>query len=154
MPWTCGPYLRNNGNKNLIFDKKESESMNTAEIQAVMNGTQNGTMTFPEVVGRLLAVGVESYFVDYLAKSEVVYTADEVLTEPLTLEVPAVVDAFSKDGIVAAIRAAQADTIRYPEFVKRAAAAGVAGYWAFLSGQKVIYFGRRGEMHVEEFPKK
>ncbi|MBS1814790.1 MAG: DUF1398 family protein [Acidobacteria bacterium] len=128
--------------------------MNTAEVHVVMAGTQNGTMTFPQVVGRLLAVGVESYFVDYLAKNEVVYTADEVLTEPLTLDVPAVADTFSREGIVAAIRGAQADTIRYPEFVKQAAAAGVAGYWAFLSGQKVIYFGRRGEMHIEEFPRK
>jgi hypothetical protein len=25
-------------------------------------------------------------------------------------------------------------------------------YWAFLTGKKVIYFGRKGEMHVEEFP--
>jgi uncharacterized protein YbcV (DUF1398 family) len=36
--------------------------------------------------------------------------------------------------------------------MKRSAAAGVIGYWAFLSGRKVIYFGRKGELHVEEFP--
>lgn len=127
--------------------------MDTVEIHAVMDGTQKGTMTFPEVVGRLLAVGVESYFVDYLAKQEVVYAADETLTASLKVNVPAVADAFSKEGIVAAIRGAQADKVRYPEFVKLACAAGVAGYWAFLEGKKVIYFGRRGEMHIEEFPK-
>jgi uncharacterized protein YbcV (DUF1398 family) len=54
--------------------------------------------------------------------------------------------------VVAAIRGAQTDTIRYPEFMKRSAAAGVIAYWAFLSGRKVIYFGRKGELHVEEFP--
>jgi hypothetical protein len=27
------------------------------------------------------------------------------------------------------------------------------GYWAFLIGKKVIYFGRKGEQHFEEFPK-
>jgi uncharacterized protein YbcV (DUF1398 family) len=43
--------------------------------------------------------------------------------------------------------------VRYPEFVKLSTAAGVAGYWAFLAGKKVIYFGRKGEMHIEEFPK-
>jgi hypothetical protein len=37
--------------------------------------------------------------------------------------------------------------------VNRATAAGVIGYWAFLAGKKVIYLGRKGEMHVEEFPK-
>ena len=26
-------------------------------------------------------------------------------------------------------------------------------YWAFLTGKKVIYFGRKGEQHIEEFPK-
>ncbi len=36
--------------------------------------------------------------------------------------------------------------------MKRSAAAGVIAYWAFLTGRKVIYFGRKGEFHVEEFP--
>ena len=36
--------------------------------------------------------------------------------------------------------------------MKRSAEAGVTGYWAFLTGKKVIYFGRKGEFHVEEFP--
>ena len=53
----------------------------------------------------------------------------------------------------AAIRGAQADTVRYPEFVKRCTRAGVIGYWAFLTGKRVIYFGRKGEQHIEEFPK-
>jgi uncharacterized protein YbcV (DUF1398 family) len=30
--------------------------------------------------------------------------------------------------------------------------AGVIAYWAFLTGRKVIYFGRKGESHVEDFP--
>jgi uncharacterized protein YbcV (DUF1398 family) len=60
---------------------------------------------------------------------------------------------FSQPGVVAAIRGAQADQIRYPEFVKQAAAAGTIGYWAFLTGKKVIYFGRKGKFHVEEFPR-
>ena len=60
---------------------------------------------------------------------------------------------FSTEGIVAAIRGAQSDTIRYPEFMKQSAAAGVIAYWAFLTGKKVIYFGRKGEMHIEKFPR-
>jgi uncharacterized protein YbcV (DUF1398 family) len=60
---------------------------------------------------------------------------------------------FSLSGIIAAIRGAQLDTIRYPEFVKPAAAASIIGYWAFLTGKKVSYFGRKGEFHVEEFPR-
>jgi uncharacterized protein YbcV (DUF1398 family) len=53
----------------------------------------------------------------------------------------------------ALIRGAQADRARYPEFVKRSTAAGLIGYWAFLTGKRVTYFGRKGEQHIEEFPK-
>jgi uncharacterized protein YbcV (DUF1398 family) len=60
---------------------------------------------------------------------------------------------FSSAALVTAIRGAQADTVRYPEFVKLSAAAGVIGYWAFLTGKRVIYFGRKGEQHIEEFPR-
>jgi uncharacterized protein YbcV (DUF1398 family) len=56
--------------------------------------------------------------------------------------------------VVAAIRAAQRDEIRYPEFIKRSRAAGVVAYWAFLTGRQVCYFGRQGECHVEKFPDK
>ena len=70
----------------------------------------------------------------------------------MTLTLSPVAEEFSSSGVIAAIRGAQADTIRYPEFVKRATAAGVIAYWSFLTGAKVIYFGRKGEVHIEEFP--
>jgi len=34
-------------------------------------------------------------------------------------------------------------------------AAGTTAYWVFITGRRVIYFGRKGrkgEFHVEEFP--
>ena len=31
--------------------------------------------------------------------------------------------------------------------------AGVLAYWAFLACRNVIYFGRKGEAHIEEFPR-
>ena len=37
--------------------------------------------------------------------------------------------------------------------MKQATAADVIAYWAFLAGRKVIYFGRKGEAHIEEFPR-
>ena len=127
--------------------------MNTTEIQSIMTQTQEGKMIFPEVVRRLLALGVESYFVDLAAGKETFYAADgETHTEPMKLKPGPVAAEFSPSGLLAAIRGAQADTIRYPEFVKRSTDAGVAGYWAFLTGKKVVYFGRKGESHMEEFP--
>jgi len=128
--------------------------MDTKVIQEVMTETQEGRMVFPEVVRRLSSAGVESYFVDFIAGVETVYGGDgETHTASMTLKPAPVAAVFSGDGVVAAIRGAQADMVRYPEFVKLSTAAGVAGYWAFLTGKKVIYFGRKGEMHVEEFPK-
>jgi uncharacterized protein YbcV (DUF1398 family) len=73
-------------------------------------------------------------------------------SEKMVLPLMPIVEEFSSSGLIAAIRGAQADTIRYPEFMKRSAAAGVIAYWAFLTGKKVIYFGRKGEIHIEEFP--
>jgi len=128
--------------------------MNTQVMHEVSIETQEGRMTFPQVVGKLLAAGVESYQVDFAARRKTYYLASgETYTDEVILKLDPVAKEFSGEGIVAAIRGAQADTVRYPEFVKRATAAGVIGYWAFLAGKKVIYFGRKGEMHVEEFPK-
>ncbi len=123
-------------------------------MHSVMQETQAGELIFPEVVRRLLAVGVESYFVDFASSKETFYLSDgQTHVERMSLPISPVAEEFSNEGIVAAIRGAQADTIRYPEFVKRSTAAGVIGYWAFLTGNKVVYFGRKGEMHVEEFPR-
>lgn len=123
-------------------------------IQEVATATQQGKMTFPEVVKGLLEVGVESYFVDFAARQKTHYQADgNTHAVPMILEPGPIAAEFNRVELVAAIRGAQADTVRYPEFVKRATAAGVIGYWAFLTGKKVIYFGRKGEQHIEEFPK-
>lgn len=128
--------------------------MDTQAIHEVSTETQEGKMTFPQVVGKLLAAGVESYLVDFSAGRKTYYLAcGETYTDEMFLKLDPVAEEFSGEGIVAAIRGAQADAVRYPEFVKRATGAGVIGYWAFLAGRKVIYFGRKGEVHVEEFPK-
>ncbi len=128
--------------------------MNTHAMHEVAVKTQEGKMTFPQVVGALLEAGVESYFVDLAAGRETFYLAGgETHSEAMILKVDAIAEEFSDAGLVAAIRGAQADTVRYPEFVKRSTAAGVIAYWAFLTGKKVLYLGRKGEMHVEEFPR-
>jgi uncharacterized protein YbcV (DUF1398 family) len=122
-------------------------------MHEVLAESQAGKVTFGEVVRRLLEVGVESYFVDLAKGEETFYMPDgETHVEKITLPASTIASDFSSSGIVSAIRAAQADTIRYPEFVKRAAAAGVIGYWVFLTGRNVTYFGRKGELHVERFP--
>jgi uncharacterized protein YbcV (DUF1398 family) len=71
----------------------------------------------------------------------------------MTVERPAVEKEFSAEGLVAAIRAAQADSIRCPEFVKQATTAGVMAYSVFLAGKNVTCIGRKAETHVEHFPR-
>ena len=123
-------------------------------IHELAIATQQGKLTFPQVVKGLLEVGVESYLVDFVAKQKTHYLTDGTThTVPMILDPGRVAAEFDSAGLVAAIRGAQADTVRYPEFVKRSTAAGVIGYWAFLTGKRVIYFGRKGEQHIEEFPK-
>lgn len=122
-------------------------------VHAVLTRSEAGEAIFPEVVQILLENGVESYFVDLAARQKTLYgsTAAETLPSNLPSHLD-IAEEFSKDGIVAAIRGAQRDAIRYPEFIRQATAAGIAGYWAFLTGRKVLYFGRKGEFHEEHFP--
>jgi uncharacterized protein YbcV (DUF1398 family) len=127
--------------------------MNTQVIHEVLAESQAGKLIFPEVVRRLLEAGVESYFCDLANGGEIFYMTDgKTHAEKMVLPLTPIAEEFSSADVIAAIRGAQADTIRYPEFMKRSAAAGVIAYWAFLTGKKVVYFGRKGEMHVEEFP--
>jgi uncharacterized protein YbcV (DUF1398 family) len=128
--------------------------MNTNVLQDVMTETQAGQLIFPEVVRRLTQAGVESYFVDFATGSETFYMANgQWHAEKMTLPLSPVASEFSSAGLIEAIRGAQSDTIRYPEFTRRSLDAGVIAYWAFLAGRKVIYFGRKGETHTEEFPR-
>jgi uncharacterized protein YbcV (DUF1398 family) len=128
--------------------------MSKQVIHELAIATQQGKMTFPQVVKGLLEAGVESYLVDFATKQKTHYLRDGTThTVPMILEPGPIAAEFDGTGLVAAIRGAQADTVRYPEFVKQSTAAGVIGYWAFLTGKRVIYFGRKGEQHIEEFPK-
>lgn len=128
--------------------------MDTQVLHEVSVATQEGRMIFPEVVAKLMAVGVESYEVDFVAGRETFYHVDgTTYSEEMIVKIDPVAAEFDGSGLVAAIRGAQADTVRYPEFVKRSTAAGAIGYRAFLTGRKVLYLGRKGEQHVEEFQK-
>jgi len=128
--------------------------MNAEIMKEAQAASESGKSTFPEVVSKLVAADVESYFADLVRGEETFYMpSGETHVEKMSLPIGKIADEFSESGIVSAIRAAQCDQIRYPEFVKRSRAAGVAAYWAFLTGKRVVYFGRKGEFHVEEFPR-
>ena len=59
---------------------------------------------------------------------------------------------FSAQGVEAAVRAAQAGNIAYKTFCERVLASGCVGYHVSIAGQRVVYYGRTGDSHVEWFP--
>jgi uncharacterized protein YbcV (DUF1398 family) len=135
--------------------------MNTAVVAEVARATLAGTISFPEVVRRLIETGVEYYHVDYVALRKTFYSGGRdgvagpstVVTTPITYEgLPPVAADFDAVGLKAAILDSQTKGQHYREFTRRAMQAGVQGYLAFLRGQRVTYWGRGGEQHTEWFP--
>jgi uncharacterized protein YbcV (DUF1398 family) len=129
--------------------------MNTNLITEVARKTLDGTMSFPEVVGQLLAAGVEYYLVDYVGMKKTFYSAegDMVVTSINYEGLPPVAPEFSLEAVRADILDSQRNGQKYRDFTRRAMTAGVQGYFAFLRGKRVTYFGRQGDQHIEWFPK-
>ena len=129
-------------------------NMNAKIITETARKTLDGVISFPEVVGQLLTAGVEYYHVDYVAMKKTFYSAegDAVVTPINYEELPPV----AADLDIAALRADILDSQRngqeYRDFTRRAMAAGVQSYFAFLRGKRVTYLGRQGDEHTEWFP--
>lgn len=127
--------------------------MNTEAMRKALEGSQAGVLTFPEVVRMLSAAGVESYRADLVRGDDTFYMPNgETHVEKIRLPSRRIAMDFSESALVAAIRATQGGEIRYPEFLNRAMAAGTIAYQVFLTGRKAVYFGRKGELHIEDFP--
>jgi len=127
--------------------------MNIEVMQQALHQSEAGKLTFPQVIAMLTAEGIEGYYKDLMRHKVTYYLADgRTHTEPLTLPSAAIPEEFSADNVVAAIRAAQRDEIRYPVFIERAIQAGTAAYRVCFTGKRAVYLGRKGEVHVEHFP--
>ena len=124
-----------------------------AVIQATFDASNQGQIHFGEVVGRLGGVKVESYHVDYRS-GRTTYFLPDGATMDLSFERPqnALADGFDGEAVRAAILGAQQGRVMYPEFKQLSQQAGCVGYTVWISGQHVVYHGRRGETHVERFP--
>lgn len=128
--------------------------MDTTHITTLVQATVDGTMPFPNIVGELIAQGVEYYYVDFATHTFTAYDADGH-TQRVALRVPAL-PAVAPDFDLALLKAAITDSQLHGQpfaaFCQRAACAGVMGYFAFLRGQRVTYLGRTGDQHTEWFP--
>lgn len=111
-------------------------------------------MPFPASVAELKKIGVERYSADLVRLEKTHYDAQgDSVVDPLPLaDVPQIADEFSAAGIMAALSAIQQGRSDYPRFLRQIMTAGCVAYTVYLTGHKTIYFGRRGEFHVESFP--
>lgn len=127
--------------------------MNLDLLHKSLHDSEEGSATFPQVVATLVAAGCEGYYKD-LARHEVTYylTDGSTHTERLSLPSVSIPEDFEEAAVIAALRAAQRDEIRYPEFIVRAIKAGTAAYRVYINGRRAVYLGRKGDVYVEHFP--
>jgi uncharacterized protein YbcV (DUF1398 family) len=130
--------------------------MNGATIEAMREcaqGSLAGLLTFPEVVGKLMACGVESYHAD-LYRSEITYylPSGESHVEKAEHSPASVATEFSAESVAAAVRDIQQTKQTYRDFLVRIMQAGTTQYFVYLTGKCVVYIGRDGSEHVERFP--
>lgn len=128
--------------------------MNTELITEAARSSLEGTAPFPDIVARLLAAGVEYYHVDYVAMRMTYYAGSGAIVQtPIPYEaMPSVAADFDSSALRAAILDSQRHGQKFRDFTRRAMAAGVQGYFAFLRGTRVTYWGRSGDQHTEWFP--
>lgn len=122
-------------------------------VETCTKGSDAGQMTFGEVVGKLIAAGVERYHADLRRADKIYHMPDGTshLTQcAAVVTMPA--NQFDADGIASAIRAIQGRTITYAEFCERIAAAGCVGYLVSLTGRRAVYYSRTADCYVEPFP--
>jgi uncharacterized protein YbcV (DUF1398 family) len=128
-----------------------------AELTEILRGcTQDShdpASTFPQIVGRLAAAGVERYHADLNRRERTYYLPDgDSLVVASTEEALPIAAAFSAAAVEGAIRQSQRNEHTYDEFLGKIRAAGCVGYFVQITGRQALYFGRQGECHVEPFP--
>lgn len=128
--------------------------MNTTLIHQAARATLTGELPFPQIVGLLIEAGVEFYHIDYLARRKTFYDGEGATVDtPIPLEgLPPVAADFDAEALRANIRDSQHKQQSWRDFSIRAMNGGVQGYFAFLRGKRVTYFGRQGGQHTEWFP--
>ena len=126
-----------------------------AMAKACLDAAYYGSLSFPEIIDKLIGAGFEGYAVDYRRNRQIYYLPDGDNVEFPTPHVAGSVAAtFNRDGVEALVRWAQANgsDYSYVAFSEKVKAAGCAGYLVSFLGRRVVYYGRTAETHVELFP--
>ena len=132
----------------------DAERISVAET--CLLAAHDGSLSFPEIIGRLIAADFEGYTVDYRRNSQTYYLSDgDSITMDMQPSAGGVAAAFDATEVESLVRWAQANPADYSylAFCEKAKAAGCAGYLVSFAGRRVVYFGRTAETHVEHFPR-
>lgn len=123
-------------------------------IDTCVAASHAGTGNFGEQVAALAREGIESYRVDFRERAST-YFASAGDPYRVSIHPPEVTISgdFDPNEIGAAVRGSQQGVVKYPEFMTRAMSAGCASYVVWIAGRHVAYYGRRGEVHIEHFPR-
>ncbi len=124
--------------------------------ETCLHAAHDGSLSFPEIVGKLIAAGFEGCTVDYRRNSQTFYLPDgDSVTLDMQPSAGNVAAAFDATEVARLVRWAQANPAEYSyvAFCEKAKAAGCAGYLVSFPGRRVVYFGRTAEIHVEHFPR-
>jgi uncharacterized protein YbcV (DUF1398 family) len=127
----------------------------TKIAQTCLDGAENNTMTFPEIVGTLMQEGFESYAIDYRRATATYFLPDgDSISLPTRHSGGPIAPALNTAAIQAAIKEAQqlVPGYTYAGFCTKVMAGGCAGYIVSFTGRRAVYFGRTAEIHVEHFP--
>jgi uncharacterized protein YbcV (DUF1398 family) len=123
--------------------------------RATLEGSESGTMTFPQSLQILMEAGFDGYAVDFRHSTRIYYMPNGEALELRTAPTPTpVAETFDASVVKDAIREAQvpAPGYTYKGFCAKVAGAGCAGYVVSLLGRRVLYYGRTCETHTEYFP--
>ena len=141
---------------NIIFrviKLTDFSTIQTSTIQSVFSKSNLGEIHFAEVIQQLIAIDVESYFVDYRCGETTYYFPNgKYIRHTFTTDVDKIADFFDADQVKQAILGAQSGQIMYPQFQELTYLAGCIGYYVWIKGKNVQYIGRLGEAHTEKFP--
>lgn len=123
--------------------------------ESCLRGAESDSMSFPEIVGKLMQAGFESYAIDFRRATATYYLTDGESVVFSTHRLEARIAPTLDTNIVrTAIREAQqsAPGYTYLGFCTKVMAGGCAGYVVSFSGRRAVYFGRTAETHIEPFP--
>lgn len=121
--------------------------------QDVTHGSDDDTLTFPQVLEKLASVGIEGYLCDLRGAIKTYYMpdGDNVIVTEDAAKTP-IAERFDSARVSAAVHQSQRNEHTYRDFCRKIAEAGCAGYIVTLLGRRAVYFGRDGEVYTEHFP--